>query len=122
VGNSQQSVSTDSASTESSCAEIIQHGPYQFSIKGTVDFATVPGLLKQAQNYLKVSAAEKTKQLVFDLSQIKTCNSAALALILEMIKLGKQVRLSMQFENMPDSLLRIAKAYGIETEIRDFLK
>jgi len=112
VNNAQQTVS----------AEIIQKNPTRFSIEGRVDFSTVPDLLKQAQVYLKAQDSEKFNQLVFDFSQTESCNSAALALILEIVKCGKQAKLNLQFENMPEPLLQIAKAYDIETEIRDFFK
>ncbi len=103
-------------------AKIIRQNPTRFSIEGRVDFSTVPDLLKQAQTYLKALDSGKSKQAVFDLSQTESCDSAALALMLEIVKTGKQANLNLQFDNMPNSLSQIAKAYGIETEIRDFFR
>ncbi len=109
-----------SAGTAITSAGIVQLDPCRFSIEGTVDFSTVPDLLQQVQASLK--ACTEAKQLVFDFSQIKACNSAALALTLEIVKLGRQAKLNLRLENLPDSLQQIAKVYGIDTEIRDFFK
>lgn len=114
--DSQQSANNGGASSA-----MLQQDSNQFRIEGTVDFSTVPDLVKQAKNALSNVTATEAGPFIFDLSKVSSCNSAALALMLEIVKYGKKTNLSLKFKNIPDSLLKIAKAYGIETEIRDFI-
>ena len=108
-------------------AEITQQSQQKYLISGTVDFSTAPGLMQRVDVFFKAygnsaqgqSVAEK---IAVDLSQIKSCNSAGLALLLEIEKCAHLKNIELHFENMPDTLLTIAKAYGIESEIRDFCK
>jgi len=69
------------------------------------------------------SAAKKiAATITTDLSQITDCNSAGLALLLDMLKHARFYNIELHFENLPDTLLIIAKAYGVESEIRDTCK
>lgn len=101
-------------------AEITQQEQQKYLISGTVDFSTVPDLLRQSQTFFAASNASQNEQVSIDLSQVKACNSAALALMLEIIKNAQQKNIEVSFENLPTTLLTIAKAYGIENEIREF--
>ena len=100
-------------------AEITQQSQQQYLISGTVDFSTVPDLLRQSQVFFAASKGSEDQQVNIDLSQVADCNSAALALILEMVKSARQKNIHASFENLPASLLIIAKAYGVENEIRE---
>ena len=105
-------------------ADIIQHSQQKYSISGTVDFSTVTDLLSRAKVFFKSlanSVAEQTsaEKISMDLSKIKNCNSAGLALMLEMVKNARLNNIELHFENLPDTLLSIAKAYGVEDEIRN---
>lgn len=124
VGNSQlRSAQTDAKGVDISHAEILQDTPGRYRIAGTVDFVTSPALLLQASAHIREAVSSgSAASLIFDLSEAASCNSAALALLLEILKQGKQADLDLKFENMPESLIKIAKAYGIETEIREFIR
>jgi len=104
-------------------AEIIQHNQQQYLVSGAVDFSTVPGLMQQAlalfKSGKKPDAQATAAEIKVDLSSITVCNSAGLALILEMARQASHYNLKLLFENLPETLLTIAKAYGIEDEIRD---
>lgn len=100
-------------------AEITQQSQQQYLISGTVDFSTVPDLLRQSLAFFAASNASARQPVSIDLSQVEACNSAALALILEMVKNARQKNIHISFENLPASLLIIAKAYGVENEIRE---
>ena len=39
--------------------------------------------------------------------------------MLEIVKQAKANNIAVKFINLPDTLLTIAKAYGVESEIRD---
>ena len=97
-------------------AEIKQLNKQQYSISGAVDLTTVPDLMKQATAYFKSA----DKKINIDLSQITSSNSAALALMLEMLKQAHENQIELHFEYLPDTMLTIAKAYGIDGEIREF--
>jgi len=107
-------------------AHIVHYEPCKYRIEGAVDFSTVPDLQQQLSLFL-VAHQQDTgfagkQPLVFDFSKTSSCNSAALALILEAVKQAKQAKLNLQFDNLPEALLLIAKAYGIDIEIRAFFK
>ena len=107
-------------------AEIIQQSQQKYLISGAVDFSTLPGLMQCASDFfksLKKSDAANTNMdtsITMDLSKITACNSAGLALILEMVEQARNHAIELHFENLPETLLIIAKAYGVEDEIRDF--
>ena len=110
-------------------AEIVQQTQQKFLVSGVVDFSTLPDLMKSACvifQSLKKSAAANVNAtaesgITVDLSKITACNSAGLALILEMAKQAGSDNVKLHFENLPETLLTIAKAYGVEDEIRDFI-
>ena len=104
-------------------ADIIQQNQQEYIISGTIDFLTVPDLVRKALNFFKSQKhAEATETITVDLSQLTSCNSAGLALMLEMIKNARLNNIECHFDNLPESLLTIAKAYGVESEIRDICK
>jgi phospholipid transport system transporter-binding protein len=97
-------------------AEIKQLNKQQYSISGSVDLTTVPDLMQQATVFFKSA----DKKINIDLSQVTSSNSAALALMLEMLKQARENQIECHFEHLPDTMLTIAKAYGIDGEIREF--
>ena len=97
-------------------AEINQLNKQQYSISGIVDLTTVPDLMQQATVFFKSA----DKKINIDLSQVTSSNSAALALMLEMLKQAHENQIELHFEYLPDTMLTIAKAYGIDGEIREF--
>ena len=103
-------------------AEITQQNQQKYLISGVVDFSTVPDLLRQASVFLKANETSEKGQIAIDLSQVTECNSAALALILEIVKTDRQKKIKLKFENLPAAVLTIAKAYGVENEIRELCK
>jgi len=100
-------------------AEFIQKDKLQYQVKGTVDFSTAPNLIKQAMTFFRADKQTEMTKVAVDLSKIVTSNSAGLALMLEMVKDAKINNIDVKFTDLPDSLLTIAKAYGVESEIRD---
>lgn len=108
-------------------AEITQKNQHKYLISGVVDFSTVPDLLRRATGFFKShkisvhvkpgsgesAGAKNAATITVDMSQITSCNSAGLALMLEMTKQAGTNNIKLHFENLPESLLTIAKAYGI---------
>jgi phospholipid transport system transporter-binding protein len=98
-------------------AEIIQQNQQQYSISGAVDFNTAPDLVQRALNYFKANTGNN--KIRVDLSKITKCNSAGLALMFEMTKHARTKNIDLHFENLPETLLTIAKAYGVEAEVKN---
>ena len=104
-------------------AEIIQQNQQEYFISGTVDFSTAPDLVQRLLSFFKTSNRNQVKSTVtVDLSQLTSCNSAGLAMMLEMVKDARIYNMECLFDNLPDTLRTIAKAYGVENEIRDICK
>lgn len=107
---------------QSTRAEITQHNN-KYLISGSVGFATVPSLIQQVAEILMstrpVAKKSAANNLEFDLSQVTDCNSAGLALVLEIAKKANTKNITVNFKSLPDALLTIAKAYGVENEIRN---
>jgi ABC-type transporter Mla MlaB component len=109
-------------------AEIIQQNQQNYLISGAVDFSTVPDLMQRISDLFKsykksapAASAGAETGITMDLSKITVCNSAGLAMILEMVRQAGDHNIKLHFRNWPVSLLSIAKAYGVDDEIRDFI-
>src|SRR3990167_6394962 len=81
----------------------------QFLLSGELDFSNVMLIYEKSLSQLK-----QAQQLNFDFSQLHSSNSAGLALIVEWIKYAKQHKKKISLTNLPDNLLSIAKAAGID--------
>ena len=103
-------------------AEFTQQDQQKYNITGVVDFSTVPDLMGKAMDICKSAGQSSQTELEIDLSEVTQSNSAALALILEIAKDARTNNITLHFQNLPESLLSIAKAYGIESEIRELCK
>ena len=103
-------------------AEIVQQTKQQYLVSGIVDFSTVPNLMRQASGLFSASKSSASSPIAIDLSQVKECNSAALALMLELVKSAQQKNIEVYFENLPATVLTIARAYGLEDEIREICR
>ncbi len=101
----------------SSQAEITQLNQQQYTISGVVDFDTAPDLVQRALNFFKANKSAESKVKI-DLSKITECNSAGLAVMFEMAKHAQMKNIELQFEKLPETLLTIAKAYGVEAEVK----
>ncbi len=100
-------------------AEIIQQSQQKYLVSGVVDFLTAPELMQRAAAFIKSGKQSTIESITVDLSQITDCNSAGLSLMLEMSREAQANNIKLQFENLPETLLTIAKAYGVDGEIRE---
>ena len=97
-------------------AEITLQSNQQYNISGAIDLTTAPGLMRKAADLFK----NADKNINIDLSQVTSSNSVALVLLLEMLKQARDNQIELHFENLPETMMTIAKAYGIDGEIREF--
>ena len=78
---------------------------------GRLDFQSVAELL--ADDPLSLDGSE----LHVDLADIRQSNSAGLALLLEWLKKAQQKGLQIKYHNVPEQLLVIARAYGVDSDL-----
>ena len=78
-------------------------------ISGDLCFSTVTKVWRAS-----LSLLVKQPHWLFDFSQVKSCNSAALALVLEWLKYAKRENKTIQLLHLPQQLLSIAKVAGVE--------
>ena len=80
-------------------------------LSGRLDFESVAELLADDPVPLDGSA------LHIDLADISQSNSAGLALLLEWLKKAQQKGLQIKYHNVPEHLLVIARAYGVDSDL-----
>lgn len=80
----------------------------RIALSGELDFGSVATLLGQGLERL-----ESGKPLLLDLSGVTHSNSAGLALLLEWLDQGRRRGVRVQFDNIPDSLLAIARISNV---------
>ena len=83
-------------------------------ISGTLGFDTVPELMKQVKRLCAVS-----DPVVIDFSGVVGCNSAALALVLEITRMSWQQKKTVCFHSLPEEIRSFARAYSVEKELTD---
>lgn len=81
-----------------------------YPIDSDLTFATVIDLKKSLQQPI-LSAPE---QVCFDLSGVKQCDSAGLALLLECFRFAKKHDKTLGFKQCPPQLLALAQVSGIQ--------
>ena len=88
-----------------------QNDKGHFVVSGTLGFDTAPGLMKQASRLFT-----PFKSVVVDFSGVDNCNSAGLAVVLEIVKQMRQQNKSVCFQSLPEQICTFARAYSIEKE------
>ncbi len=103
---------SDSAAAAIRAASNSSNSEGRFIVSGTLGFDTVPELVKQVKRQLAaVDSAE------IDFSEVVHCNSAALALILEITRMMWQQRKTVWFCSLPEEIRTFARAYSVEKEL-----
>jgi phospholipid transport system transporter-binding protein len=85
-----------------------------FKVSGVLNFDTVPAMMKNAKRLL--SSAESA---TIDFSQVESCNSAGLAVVLEMARIMRQQNKSICFVSLPEQIRTFARAYSVEKELEE---
>jgi anti-anti-sigma factor len=85
-----------------------------FLVSGTLGFDTAPGLMKQARRLFT-----PFKSVVVDFSAVDHCNSAGLAVVLEIAQQMRQQNKPVCFQSLPEKIHTFARAYGIEKEFSE---
>lgn len=99
-------------------AEIRMDGEV-LKISGDLDFNNVMSIYKKSLDYF--SSALQT--LTMDFSGLHTTNSAALALIIDWMRLAKKQNKSIQFSHLSHDIISLEKASGLDkiiSHVRSF--
>ncbi|HCO43493.1 lipid asymmetry maintenance protein MlaB [Immundisolibacter sp.] len=78
-------------------------------LQGPLTFATVGARLKASAGLFR-----SHKQLCFDLQAVTSVDSAALALVVEWLRLGECHAVAVRFEHVPDALRSLAEVSELE--------
>ena len=84
-----------------------------FSVSGELNMQTVPALSRLANSEL----AGLHGKVSIDLSAVSRADSAALAMLIDWLRLARQEQFSLVFRNLPEQLQQIAAV----SELQDIL-
>lgn len=100
-----------------STAFISRDGVYY--LVGAIDFNTSPALLLSSE---ALFSAHPNQVLTLNFTEIaSTTNSAALAMIIEWLKLAARYHITLKFVALPEAVLSIAKVSGMIDLIQECL-
>lgn len=88
---------------------------YSFKPSDELTFATVQSDRKRLLDYLQ---EHKRESLCLDLSDVKQCDSAGLALLIEAKRLCRKHNKIFTIEGMPKSIYALAEFCGVEAMLR----
>lgn len=84
----------------------------RIELVGVLDYTSVKQLLAQSRDWFGSGAV-----VHIGLAGITHSNSASLALLLEWLKIAGQTGRQIQYHNVPEQLLGLARAYGIDQQL-----
>ncbi|MEE9321852.1 MAG: STAS domain-containing protein [Granulosicoccus sp.] len=82
------------------------------SIAGVLDFTTAREVLEAV-----APAIRETASLTVDLGAVSSCNSAALALMIEWLGLARRNKHIVRFQSVPDGLRQLAVVCQVDSLI-----
>ncbi len=83
-----------------------------FELQGRLDFSSVPALLTAAVNDLPLT--NENTGFEVDLLKVEHSNSAGIAMLLELNRIGLGLNKSMRIKNMPEQMEVIARVHGVD--------
>jgi ABC-type transporter Mla MlaB component len=86
----------------------------RFLVSGVLGFDNTPDLMKQARRLFA-----SVDSVVVDFSGVEGCNSAGLAIILEMTREVWQQNKTICFVSLPKQVRTFARAYSVEKELSE---
>lgn len=91
---------------------LIEQSPGYYTVEGSLTFASIDKQTPKSFKFLK-----GIDSICIDLSQVKSTDSAGLALMIEWIRQSHASRVRLSFKNIPAQILALAKLSGFdETE------
>jgi len=87
------------------------------ALTGALSFETLPAVLAQSAEY--EARADLPERLTIDFAGITGVDSSAVALLLEWRRQALRRKKTLEFVNLPATLLALARLYGVEDLILD---
>src|SRR3990167_9976128 len=80
----------------------------KFVVSGDLNFSNIPVIYEKG-----LREFNHHQQLLLDFSEVRSSNSAGLALIIEWLRYARKNNIKISFDNLPHQWLTIAKTSGI---------
>ena len=82
------------------------------ALDGALSFETIPDVLRASEEY--AARSDLPDRLTIDFAGIDAVDSAAVALLLEWRRQAGRRGKTLQFVNLPENLIALARLYGVE--------
>lgn len=86
----------------------VQHNHGRYELAGALDHISVANVLAQSADWFGSDTVN------ISLQGVSQSNSAGVALLLEWQKTARQKHVTIQYHDVPEQLLTIARAYGVD--------
>lgn len=83
-----------------------------FRITGTLTIETVPALMRRACEALR--DVQDGAEVEMDLGGVESCDSAAIALLLEWRREARRRNWTLKYSNLPEKLVNIARISDVD--------
>lgn len=77
----------------------------QYAVSGELNMQTVPAIARTANTFFEGVSGEVS----VDLSAVTRADSAGLALLVDWLRLARRHHYTLQFKNLPEQLMQIAR-------------
>lgn len=81
-------------------------------VTGDLDYQTVPAVWKAS-----LEIFDRASEITIDLSDVRSSNSAGLALLIEWMRVAKSKDCSIRFLNIPDQMQQVAQLCGVDEKL-----
>ena len=85
-------------------------------LEGALSFETVPGVLARSEEY--AARPDLPQRLTIDFSKVTMVDSSAVALLLDWLRQARARGATLEFVNLPPTLLALAQLYGVSELIQ----
>ena len=85
-------------------------------LEGALSFETVPGVLARSEEY--AARPDVPQRLTIDFSKVTMVDSSAVALLLDWLRQARARGATLEFVNLPPTLLALARLYGVSELIQ----
>jgi len=90
----------------------VKTGDEVLALDGALSFETIPDVLRASAEY--AARPDLPERLTIDFAGIDAVDSSAVALLLEWRRQAGRRGKTLQFVNLPENLIALARLYGVE--------
>ncbi len=81
----------------------------QYFVLGVIDFKNIADIIQQAYQCIENKKNPQDRPIEFNFSELKQCNSAALALLTHIMRYAHQKKKQVRFLHLPEKLMQSAQ-------------